>query len=98
MNDRKSELLALADALWLPDVDDDTPASLNDDTMRQASAALREYAALLGQEPVAVVRKHTGSLKDMAFIFWIGEQPPEGTKLYTHPPAPTTPEQIEVKP
>jgi len=49
----KTELLALADALWFPDVDDDTPASLNDDTMRQASAALREYAALLDQEPVA---------------------------------------------
>jgi len=49
----KTELLALADALWFPDVDDDTPASLNDDTMRQASAVLREYAALLDQEPVA---------------------------------------------
>ena len=49
----------------------------------------REPPILTTGEPVAVVRKHTGSLKDMAFIFWIGEQPPEGTKLYTHPPAPT---------
>ena len=78
---KTEELLALADKLehhgriW-PSVETDA---------YKAAAALREYAGTLGQEPVAVVRKHTGSLKDMAFIFWIGEQPPEGTKLYTHP-------------
>jgi len=75
---KTEELLALAEAL-------EDPEDCHDDEMLKASAALREYAATLGQEPVAVVRKHTGSLKDMAIIIWIGEQPPEGTKLYTHP-------------
>jgi hypothetical protein len=37
-------------------------------------------------EPVAIVEKYTGSLMDMAIIIWTGEQPPVGTKLYTHPP------------
>lgn len=43
-------------------------------------AALRTW---LG-EPVGEVKKHTGSLKDMAIIVWTGQQPEEGTKLY-HP-------------
>ena len=33
-------------------------------------------------EPVGEVKKHTGSLKDMAIIVWTGKQPEEGTKLY----------------
>jgi len=42
-------------------------------------AALRTW---LG-EPVGEVKKHTGSLKDMAIIVWTGQQPEEGTKLYS---------------
>lgn len=34
-------------------------------------------------EPIGEVKKHTGSLKDMAIIVWSGEQPAEGTKLYS---------------
>ena len=34
-------------------------------------------------EPIGDVKKHTGSLKDMAIIVWSGEQPAEGTKLYS---------------
>ena len=34
-------------------------------------------------EPIGEVKKHTGSLKDMAIIVWSGEQPEEGTKLYS---------------
>lgn len=34
-------------------------------------------------EPVGEVKRHTGSLKDMAIIVWTDEQPAEGTKLYT---------------
>ena len=80
----KTELLALADTLDNFDVVSPLKSgSLG--AAYEAADALREYAATLGQEPVAVVRKHTGSLKDMAIIIWIGEQPPEGTKLYTHP-------------
>lgn len=37
---------------------------------------------LCEKEPVAEVKKHTGSLKDMAIIVWSGEQPAEGTQLY----------------
>ena len=33
--------------------------------------------------PVGEVKKHTGSLKDMAIIVWTGQQPEEGTKLYS---------------
>ena len=33
-------------------------------------------------EPVGEVKKHTGSLKDMAIIVWTGKQPEEGTNLY----------------
>lgn len=38
-------------------------------------------------KPVAVIKKHTGSLGDMAIIMWLGEQPPEGTLLYAALPA-----------
>ena len=46
-----------------------------------ATADLYSYV-LCEREPVAEVKKHTGSLKDMAIIVWSGEQPAEGTKLY----------------
>ncbi len=36
-------------------------------------------------EPIGEVKKHTGSLKDMAIIVWSGEQPEEGAQLYIKP-------------
>ena len=37
-------------------------------------------------EPTGEVKKHTGSLKDMAIIVWSGEQPEEeGAQLYIKP-------------
>lgn len=53
--------------------------------VRKALAIQPDDAALrtwLG-EPVGEVKKHTGSLKDMAIIVWTGQQPEEGTKLYS---------------
>lgn len=47
------------------------------------------YAGMPIQSPlreVARVERHTGSLKDMSIIVWIGEQPPEGTILYAFIP------------
>ena len=35
--------------------------------------------------PIGEVKKHTGSLKDMAIIVWSGEQPEEGAQLYIKP-------------
>jgi hypothetical protein len=32
--------------------------------------------------PIARVERHSGALRDMAIIVWLGEQPPEGTLLY----------------
>jgi hypothetical protein len=37
--------------------------------------------------PCAKVMRHTGQFKDMAIITWLGEQPAEGTILYTKPTA-----------
>ncbi len=53
-----------------------------------ASEALAATADLDGlilchAEPVGEVKRHTGSLKDMAIIVWTGKQPEEGTKLYS---------------
>lgn len=55
-----------------------------DEVSREALAATAdlENVRLCEKEPVAEVKKHTGSLKDMAIIVWSGEQPAEGTKLY----------------
>ena len=36
-------------------------------------------------EPIGEVKKHTGSLKDMAIIVWSDEQPEEGAQLYIKP-------------
>lgn len=47
-------------------------------TIQPDDSALKAW---LGQ-PVGEVKKHTGSLKDMAIIVWTGKQPEEGTKLY----------------
>ena len=44
----------------------------------------RALKAWLG-EPIGEVKKHTGSLKDMAIIVWSGEQPEEGAQLYIKP-------------
>lgn len=41
------------------------------------AAALHQTA-----KAVARVERHTGALKDMAIIVWLGEQPPVGTLLY----------------
>lgn len=48
-------------------------------TIQPDDSALKAW---LG-EPAGEVKKHTGSLKDMAIIVWSGEQPAEGTKLYS---------------
>ncbi len=48
-------------------------------TIQPDDAALMAW---LG-DPIGEVKKHTGSLKDMAIIVWSGEQPAEGTKLYS---------------
>lgn len=51
---------------------------------REALLAAQPSAqAVQSAKPIARVEKHTGSLKDMAIIVWLGEQPPEGTLLYT---------------
>lgn len=51
---------------------------------KKALAATDDLGGLIlcEKEPVAEVKKHTGSLKDMAIIVWSGEQPAEGTQLY----------------
>lgn len=54
-------------------------------SVRKALAIQPDDSALkawLG-EPVGEVKRHTGSLKDMAIIVWAGQQPEEGTKLYS---------------
>ena len=33
-------------------------------------------------KPVAIVKKHAGSLKDISIIVWTGDRPPEGEILY----------------
>lgn len=52
--------------------------------LRESLAATDDLGGLIlcEKEPVAEVKKHTGSLKDMAIIVWSGEQPAEGTQLY----------------
>lgn len=55
------------------------------DKVRSNLEFLRERLAVAA--PVARVEKHTGSLRDMAIIVWLGEQPPEGTLLYAAPVA-----------
>lgn len=52
--------------------------------MRQQLAATADLDGIIlcEKEPVAEVKKHTGSLKDMSIIVWYGEQPAEGTQLY----------------
>ena len=50
-------------------------------TIQPDDSALKAW---LG-EPVGEVKRHTGSLKDMAIIVWSGEQPEEGAQLYIKP-------------
>ncbi len=52
--------------------------------VREALAATTDLDGLIlcHAEPVAEVKKHTGSLNDMAIIVWSGKQPAEGTQLY----------------
>ena len=81
------EMLVLADTLG---------GFPTDEPRRRAAAFLRQCAA---QEPVATVKKHTGSLGDMAIIVWTGEQPPEGTPLFAAPAVVrplTKPQRMEI--
>jgi len=56
---RKDELLALANSLDFPF------AAPSPKECVEAAAALREYAAMLDAEPVAIVEKYAGSFKDV---------------------------------
>jgi len=56
-----------------------------DDTIKSALTIQPDDAALMAWlgDPIGEVKKHTGSLKDMAIIVWSCDQPAEGTKLYS---------------
>ena len=66
---------AMSQADYYPDDAIEALAAIDD-------AKLLEGYVLCDAEPVAEVKKHTGSLKDMAVIVWTDEQPAEGTELY----------------
>jgi len=82
---KTEELLALADALKTDRSVSHRPFRY---TCDKAAAALREFAGTMAPEPVGTVT-HAGH------VDWYDQPPPAvWTKLYLHPPAPTTQEPV----
>ena len=82
---KTEELLALADALKTDRSVSHRPFLY---TCDKAAAALREFAGTMAPKPVGTVT-HAGH------VDWYDQPPPAvWTKLYLHPPAPTTQEPV----
>jgi len=92
---KTEELLALADALeQIINGKYQTPVAKFIADTNKAADALREYAAAIDQEPVAQVAALFPEGPDGHGVDWLGRgpNPKPGALLYTHPPAPTTPQ------
>ena len=78
LHDEKCDYMRL-NKLGNPYLETNTKLAVKALAVQPDDSALKAW---LGK-PVGEVKKHTGSLKDMAIIVWSGEQPPEGAQLYS---------------
>jgi len=88
MNEFTRKAMELADAWVVEAIHEALAANTGKISSADGEAARAALLAHLEggeQKPIARVEKHTGSLRDMAIIIWLGEQPLEGTLLYAFP-------------